>query len=60
MIWKKAFNRVYQKVLWCVLCVAGVPKWLVKVVPAMYVGARSRTCIITSFIEDSEIKVGVH
>ena len=40
---EKAFYRVSRKVLWWVFCVAGVPEWLVKVVQAMHVGARSRT-----------------
>ena len=37
------FDRVPQKVLWWALRVVGVPEWLLKVVQAMHVGARSRT-----------------
>ena len=41
------------------LCV-GLPEWLVKVVQAMYVCARSRTRVNSSFSEKFEVKVGVH
>ena len=57
---EKAFNRVHKKVLWWALQVVCVPKWLVKVMQAMYVGARSRTCVNISFSEEFEVKVGVH
>ena len=57
---EKVLNRVPWKVLWWALCVAGVPEWLVKVVQAMYVGTRSRTHVNSSFIEEFEVKVGVH
>ena len=57
---KKAFDRVPQKVLWWALRVVGVPEWLVKVVQAMYVDARSRTRVKISFSEEFEVKVGVH
>ena len=57
---KKAFNRVPGKVLWWVLCVVGVLEWLVKVVQAMYVGARSRTRVSSSFSDESEVKAEVH
>ena len=57
---EKAFDRVPQKVLWWALRVVGVPEWLVKVVQAMYVGARGRTCVNSSFSEELEVKVEVH
>ena len=57
---QKAFDRVPRKALWWTLRVAGVPEWLVKVVHAMYVGARSRTRVKSSFSEEFEFKVGVH
>ena len=38
---QKACDRVARKALWWALRVVGVPEWLVKVVQAMYVGARS-------------------
>ena len=41
------------------LCFA-VPEWLVKVVQAMHVGARSRTLVSSSFSKEFEVKVGVH
>ena len=57
---EKAFNRVPRKVLLWALCVVGVPEWLVKAVQAIYVGARSRTHVNSSFSEEFEVKVGVH
>ena len=57
---EKAFNRVPWKVLWWALRFAGVPEWLVKVGQAMYVGARSRARVNSSFSEEFEVKVGVH
>ena len=49
---EKAFDKVSQKVLWWALRVVGVPEWLVKLVQAMYVGARSRTRVNKSFSEE--------
>ena len=57
---EKAFDRVPRKVLRLALRVVGVPEWLVKVVQAMYVGARSRTHVKSSFSEVFEVKVAVH
>ena len=57
---EKALSRVPRKVLWWTLHVAGVLERLVKVVQAIYVGARSRARVNTSFSEDFEVKVGVH
>ena len=56
---EKAFDKVSQKVLWWALRVVGLPEWLVKLVQAMYVGARSRTRVNSSFSEEFEVKVGV-
>ena len=49
---EKTFDRVSHKVLWCFFCVVGAPEWLVKVVQAMHVGARSRTHGNSSFSEE--------
>ena len=57
---EKAFDRLPRKKLWWALRVVGIPEWLVKVVQAMYVGARSRTRVNLSFSEEFEVKVGVH
>ena len=57
---EKAFDRVPRKVLWWTLRVVFVLKWLVKVVQAMHVGARSRKRINSSFSEEFEVKVAVH
>ena len=38
------FGKAPQKVQWWTLRVVGVQEWLVKVVQAMYVGTRSKTC----------------
>ena len=56
---ERAFDRVSQKVLWWALRV-GVPAWLAKIVQAVYVGARRRTRLNSSFSEEFEVKVGVH
>ena len=37
-----------------------VLEWLVKIVQAMYVGARSITYVNSSFSEKFELKIGVH
>ena len=47
---QKVFDRVPQKLLWWALRVVGVSKWSVKVVQAMYVGARSRTRVNTFLV----------
>ena len=57
---EEAFDRVPPKVLWWALYVAGVPEWLVKVVQALHVSARSRTHANSSFSEEFEVKVGEH
>ena len=57
---EKAFDRVPRKVLRWALRVVGVPEWLVKVVQAMYVGARSRTHVKSSFSEVFEVGAAVH
>ena len=54
---EKAFDRVLRKVLWSAIRVDGVSEWLVKVVQAMYVGARSRTHVNSSFSQEFEVKV---
>ena len=55
---EKAFDRVLQKVLWWVLRVVGVPEWLVKVVQAIYVGARSRTDVNNFLVRNLKSKLG--
>ena len=57
---EKAFDRVLRKVLWWALRVVGVLEWLVKVVQAMYIGARIKARINSSFSEEFEVKFGVH
>ena len=57
---EKPFDRVLRRVLWWALRVVGVPEWLVKVVQAMYVGARSRTRVNSSSSEEFEVKAEVH
>ena len=46
-------------VLWWDLCFVGALESLVKVVQAMYVGARSRIHVKSSFSEEFEVKVEV-
>ena len=54
---ERVFDRVPRKVLWWVLGVVAVLEWLVE---DMYVGARRRTAVNSSFSEEFEVKVGVH
>ena len=56
---EKAFDRVLRKVLWWALRIVDVREWFVKVVQAMYVGARNRTLVNSSFSEEFEVKAGV-
>ena len=56
---EKAFNRVPRKELKWAFNVVGVLEWLVKLVQAMYVDAKSRTSV-TTFSEEFKVKVGVH
>ena len=55
---ENVFDRVPRQVLWQALPVIGVPEWLVKVVQAMYVGARSGSQVDSSFSEEFEIMKG--
>ena len=57
---EKAFDRVPRKVLWWALCVVGVPEWLVKVLQAMYVGARNRAHVNSFLSEEFELKVKIY
>ena len=49
-----------RKVLWRALRVIGVAKWLVKVMQAIYAGAKCGTRVNSSFSEEFEVKVEVH
>ena len=53
---KKACNRVPRKVLWWAVHL-GVLEWLGKILQAMYVDARSRSCVKTFFSEECEVNV---
>ena len=57
---EKAFDRVPRRVLWWAMRVVGVPEWIIKVVQAMYSGAKSRVRVNDSYSDEFEVKVGVH
>ena len=48
---EKVFDRVPQRVLWWAH-VIGVLEWLIKVMQALYLGARSRTHVNSSFSKE--------
>ena len=55
----KRFLIQYVKRSCCrALCVIGVLEWLVKLVQAMYVGSRNRTCVNIFFSQEIVVKVG--
>jgi hypothetical protein len=57
---EKAFDRVPREVLWWSLRKVGVEEWLVRLVQAMYQGAKSRVRVGESYSEAFDVKVGVH
>ena len=58
-IWKRPLIECLER-YYGGLFVLLMSEWLVKVVQAMYVGARSRTHVNGSFSEEFKVKVGVH
>ena len=57
---EKAFDRVPRKVNWWVLRKLGVEEWTVRLVQGMYANVRSRVRFGEGYIEELEVKVGVH
>ena len=57
---EKVFDRAPREVLWRALRVIGVAKRLVKVMQAIYVGAKCGTRVSSSFSEEFDVKVEVH
>ena len=56
----KVFDRVPSKMLWWAMHVVGVPGWIVIIVQATYNGAKSKVIVNGSYIDEFEVKVGVH
>ena len=57
---EKAFDRVPRKVIWWVLRKLVMEEWIVQIVQRMYENAWSRVSVIEGYIEEFEVKVGVH
>ena len=57
---EKAFDRVPREVTWWAMRKLGVEEWLVKVVMAMYEGARTRVRTDDGDSMSFEVKVGLH
>ncbi len=57
---EKAFDRVPRKVLWWAMRKLGIEEWIVRLVQAMYNGAKSRVRINNTYSETFGVKVGVH
>ena len=57
---EKAFDRVPREVLWWSLRKLGVIEWVVRLVQAMYINAKSRVNINGAYSEQFKVTVGVH
>ncbi len=57
---EKAFDRVPRSVLWWAMRTLGVEEWAVRVVQAMYDGARSRVRVYGQCREEFGVGVGVY
>ena len=57
---EKVFNRVPREVVKWALRKKGVEKWLIKTVLYTYVDARSAIRVGNVFLEDFDVKIGVH
>ena len=57
---EKAFDRVPRKVIWWAMRKLGIEEWIISLVQAMYVNARSQVRVNGSFSDPFDVKVGVH
>ena len=57
---EKAFDRVPRDVIWWAMRKLGVEEWAVKVVQALYTGAKGRVRVNESYSEEFSVGVGVH
>ena len=57
---EKTFDRVPREILWWALRTVGVEEWVVRVIQAMYMNARSRVRVNGSYSESLNVNVGVH
>ena len=57
---EKAFDRVPRKVIWWAMRVVKIPEWIITLVKAMYVNARSRVKVDCEYSDVFSVIVGVH
>ena len=57
---EKAFDRVPRDVLWWAMRKLGVEEWVVRIVKAMYVKAKSKVRLNGLLSDEFDVKVGVH
>ena len=56
----KAFDQMPWKVIWWALRKLSVEEWIVQLVQGTYANGRSRVHVGEGYIEEFEVKVGVH
>ena len=57
---EKTFDRVPREVIWWALRVLQIDEWIVRVIQAMYEGARTAVKIDGGESEEFGVKMGVH
>ena len=57
---EKAFDRVPRRVIWWAMRKLGVEEWVIRLVQAMYLNARSRVRVGDGLSDEFFVKVGVH
>ena len=56
----KAFDRLPHKVLWWATHCVSVPEWIVIIIQAMYIDAKTEVGVNGSYSDEFEVKVGVN
>ena len=56
----KAFDRLPHKVLWWAMHGVSVPEWIVIIIQAMYIDAKTEVGVNGSYSDEFEVKVGVN
>ena len=57
---EKAFDRVPRRVIWWAMRKLGVEEWVIRLVQAMYLNARSRVRVGNGLSDEFFVMVGVH
>ena len=57
---EKAFDRVPRKVIWWAMRKLGIEEWIISLVQAMYVNARSHVRVNGSYSDLFDVKFGAH